>query len=80
MVAAVRGPKEVALTPRRVSFGQVESWIAKHLKPSDEVVLEATTNAWHVHDQVAPLVSRVVVAHPYQVKLITVSTTGVKLP
>ena len=64
MVGAVNDQQEVVLQPRRVSFDRFESWIVKHLKPSDEVVLEATTNAWTIHDLLEPLVSRVVVAHP----------------
>jgi transposase len=70
MVAAVNTVQEVVLPPRRISFSRFEKWIVKHLKPTDEVVLEATTNAWYVHDLLEPLVARVVVAHPYRVKLI----------
>ena len=70
MVAAVNAAQEVVLPPRRIPFSRFETWITKHLKPTDQVVLEATTNAWYVHDLLEPLVARVVVAHPYQVKLI----------
>jgi len=70
MVAAVNAAQEVVLPPRRVPFSRFEKWINKHLKASDEVVLEATTKAWYVHDLLEPLVARVVVAHPYRVKLI----------
>jgi transposase len=70
MVAAVNADQEVVLKPRRVTFERFESWINKALRPSDEVVLEATTNAWHVHDLLAPKVAQVIVAHPYHVKLI----------
>jgi transposase len=70
MVAAVNGTQQVVLPPRRVAFSHFEEWIIKHLKATDEVVLEATTNAWYVHDLLEPLVARVVVAHPYRVKLI----------
>jgi transposase len=70
MVAAVNANQEVVLKPRRVTFERFESWINKALRPSDEVVLEATTNAWHVHDLLAPHVAQVIVAHPYHVKLI----------
>jgi transposase len=67
MVAAVNADQEVVLSPRKVSFSRFEDWIARHLKPSDEVVLEATTNAWHLYDQLEPWVKRVVVAHPYHI-------------
>lgn len=70
MVAAVNPQQEVVLPPRRIPFNRFEPWINKHLKPTDEAVLEATTNAWCVHDLLKPLVTRVVVAHPYRVKLI----------
>jgi transposase len=70
MVAAVNADKEVVLKPRRVSWPHFESWMNKTLRPTDEVVLEATTNAWHVHDLLAPKVAQVIVAHPYHVKLI----------
>ena len=70
MVAAVNADQEVVLKPRRVTFERFESWINKALRPSDEVVLEATTNAWHGHDLLAPKVAQVIVAHPYHVKLI----------
>lgn len=70
MVAAVNADKEVLLKPRRVSFVHFENWMNKTLRPTDEAVLEATTNAWHVHDLLAPKVAQVIVAHPYHVKLI----------
>jgi len=70
MVAAVDATQKVVLPPRRIDFSRFEAWINKHLKATDQVVLEATTNAWYVHDLLEPRVSRVVVAHPYQVKLI----------
>ncbi|MGO8949317.1 MAG: transposase, partial [Ktedonobacterales bacterium] len=38
---------------------------------TDEVVLEATTNAWELYDRLAPLVQVVKVAHPLLVKLIS---------
>jgi len=70
MVAAVNADQQVVVKPRRVTFERLENWIDKTLRPSDEVVLEATTNAWHVHDLLAPHVAQVIVAHPYHVKLI----------
>lgn len=70
MVAAVNAAQKVVLPPRRIEFSRFEAWINKHLNAADQVVLEATTNAWYVHDRLEPKVARVVVAHPYQVKLI----------
>ena len=70
MVGAVNGTQEMVLPPRKVSLVEFEGWAKKHLRPSDEVVLEATTNAWYLYDLLEPLVERVVVCHPPQVKLI----------
>ncbi len=70
MVGAVNAYQEMVLPPRKVSLAEFEGWARKHLRPTDEVVLEATTNAWYLHDLLEPLVARVVVCHPPQVKLI----------
>jgi len=70
MVGAVNRLQEMVLPPRKVSLAEFESWAKKHLRPTDEVVLEATTNAWYLYDLLEPLVARVVVCHPPQVKLI----------
>jgi len=40
------------------------------LLSSNHVVIESTTNAWHVYDLLAPLVERVVGANPIKVKQI----------
>jgi transposase len=70
MVGAVNAYQEMVLPPRKVSLVEFEGWAKKQLRPSDEVVLEATTNAWYIYDLLEPLVARVVVCHPPQVKLI----------
>jgi transposase len=70
MVGAVNWVQEMVLAPRRVSLIEFEGWAKKHLRPTDEVVLEATTNAWYLYDLLEPVVTRVVVCHPPQVKLI----------
>lgn len=71
VAAAVDGQQNVVLTPRRIHIDEFEVWAAKNLKVSDSVVLEATTNAWHIFDQLQPLVSSVTVAHAQLVRLIT---------
>jgi transposase len=38
------------------------------------LVLEATANAWLIHDLLEPLVARVVVVHPYHVKIIAAAS------
>ena len=73
MIGAVNSQQEVVLSPRRVPFLEFEDWVAKHLRSNDAVVLEATTNAWLVYDLLVPSVERVVVVHPYHVKLIAAS-------
>jgi len=70
MVGAVDQSQQTVLLPRKVSLANLESWAQKYLQPTDHLVLEATTNAWYVHDLLKPRVGRVVVAHPPQVKLI----------
>jgi len=71
VLAAVDAHKEVVLPPQRVSFSRWQEWIHKHLQPRDAVVLEATTNAWQVYDQVVPLVARAVVANPLKMRSLT---------
>jgi len=70
MVGAVDQSQQTVLPPRKVALVDLETWGQKYLLSTDHVVLEATTNAWYVHDLLEPLVGRVVVAHPLQVKLI----------
>jgi transposase len=70
MVGAVNATQEVVLPPRKVGLIEFEGWAKKHLRPTDEVVLEATTNAWYFYDLLEPLVGRVVVGHPPHIKLI----------
>lgn len=62
MVAGVDRDGEEILSPCRVEHAELESWLAKYLLPSDRVVIESTTNAWHVYDLLAPLVAEVLVA------------------
>lgn len=71
VVGAVNAQQQVVLPPRRVDLDDFLSWGQQHLRVTDAVVLEATTNAWHLCDQLRPLVTSVTVAHPLLVKLIT---------
>lgn len=70
MVGAIDAQQRMVLQPRRIDLPRFATWAAAHLHPTDAVVIEATTNAWAIHDLLAPLVGRVVVAHPAKVKLI----------
>jgi transposase len=60
----------VLLHPLRVEHADLEEWLKKKLLSSDHVVIESTTNAWHVYDLLAPLAERVLVANPIKVKQI----------
>jgi transposase len=70
MVGAVDLQQQVVLSPRRFGFAAFAQRAQVHLPHADAVVLEATTNAWLLYDQLQPLVAEVVVAHPQAVKLI----------
>jgi transposase len=70
VVAGVDREGRVVLQPVRVEHADLEGWLKKNLRESDHVVLESTTNAWHVYDLLSPLVERVVVANPIKVKQI----------
>jgi len=70
MIGAVNRDSEVLLDPRRVEHSHLENWLRKHLKLTDRVVIEATTNAWHIYDLIKPLTREVVVANPMKVKQI----------
>lgn len=54
----------------RVEHQDLEGWLKKNLSGSEHVVIESTTNAWHVYDLLEPLAERVLVANPIKVKQI----------
>ena len=70
VIAGVDREGRVLLQPVRVEHADLEEWLKKKLLSNDQVVIESTTNAWHVHDLLGPLVERVVVANPIKVKQI----------
>lgn len=70
VVAGVDREGRVLLQPVRVEHADLEEWLKRHLVDNDHVVIESTTNAWHVYDLLAPLAERVVVANPIKVKQI----------
>jgi transposase len=70
IVAGVNFEGEVVLEPVRVEHADLESWLMKHIQPSDYVVIESTTNAWFVYDLLEPLAEKVLVANPIKVKQI----------
>ena len=70
VIGGVNREQEVVLKPRKVNLEKWSEWAEKHLRPTDEIVIEATGNTWPIVDELKPLVARVVVAHPRKVKLI----------
>jgi hypothetical protein len=70
MVGGINAQQQVVLTPRKITLDRWLDWAQATLRSTDAVVIEATTNAWHIYDQLVPLVGRVVVAHPPKVKQI----------
>lgn len=69
-VGGMNTEQEIVLRPRNVEMEDFAKWAEQNLRKTDEVVLEATTNTWEVYDVIVPLVRRVVVAHPAEVKQI----------
>lgn len=70
VAAGVNFDSQVILEPVRIEHIDLEDWLKKHIQDTDHVVLESTTNAWHVYDLLEPLTEKVVVANPIKVKQI----------
>jgi transposase len=71
VVAGVDQQQQITLKPCRVSLEQFPTWARSNLKTTDQVALEATSNAWELYDQLAPLVGQVTIANAFKVKLIS---------
>ncbi len=56
--------------PKRVELSEMGEWIKKTITPQDAVVLEMTTNAWQIYDELLPYTPSVTVVHPPHVALI----------
>jgi transposase len=69
-VGGMNARQEMVLRLRNVEMERFKRWAEENLCQSDEVVLESSTNTWDIYDTVAPLVKRVVVANPAEVKQI----------
>jgi len=59
------------LGPRRVQLVHLDSWMCKALTLQDAVVLEMTTNAFQLYDDLRPHAHSVTLVHPPHVTLIT---------
>jgi len=65
MIGAVDTHRHVALIPRHVALAALESWVRLHLRLADTVVIAAASCVWELHDQLAPLVASITIAHPH---------------
>jgi transposase len=70
VVAGVNFEGQVVLEPERIEHADLEGWLAKQIQPTDYVVIESTTNAWHIYDLLEPLAEKVLVSNPIKVKQI----------
>jgi transposase len=70
VVAGVNFEGQVVLEPVRIEHGDLEVWLTKNIQRTDFVVIESTTNAWHIYDLLEPLAEKVLVANPIKVKQI----------
>jgi transposase len=70
VIGGVNKDGEEVMEMCRVEHADLETWLPKHLLKTDRVVIESTTNAWHVYDLLEPLVGEVLVANPIKVKQI----------
>jgi len=59
------------LGPHKVPNQRLEAWADRHLKPTDQVVFEVTTNAYLFHDLLFEQVRSVTAVHPPNVKAVT---------
>ena len=80
MVGGIDGSQRVVLPPRKLDLERWRAWAQANLTATDAVVIEATTNAWHIYDQLVPLVGRIVVAHPPKVKQIAAARVKTGYP
>ncbi len=70
MVGAVNKEQEVLVRPRRFTWPEFDRWAKQHIGPGEVIVIEASSNAWHVYDQLTARGAVVHVANPLLVKWI----------
>ena len=70
VIGGVNEHQDVVLKPRRVELSAWPKWAQTHLRPTDTLVVEATTNTWDFCDHTRPLVSRLQVANAGKIALI----------
>ncbi len=71
IAVGVDAQRNLLFGPQRVALHDLDAWMAQRLTPSDEVVLEMTTNTWQLYDDLAPHVHSVTIVHPPHLALIT---------
>ena len=71
----VDAEQQTVFGPHKIPNDQLETWIVKHLQPSDAIVMEMTTNTYLFYDTLVPYVGSVIAVHPPNVRLVT----GVKV-
>ncbi|MBL7163672.1 MAG: IS110 family transposase [Anaerolineales bacterium] len=67
VVGGMNPHKEWVLRTRKVRMSRFPKWVQKNLLPTDAVVIESTSNAWEIYDQLVHLVAKAVVANPLKV-------------
>lgn len=70
MIVAVDGRQQIVYPVRKVRMQDLATWAAQELTASDGVVIEVTTNAWHVVDVLGKYAGQVAVVNPYKTRLI----------
>ena len=75
VAVGVSAEKCTVFGPHKIPNVQLENWIAKHLLPTDAVVMEMSTNTYLFYDTLVPHVGSVIAVHPPNVRLVT----GVKV-
>ena len=73
VAAGVDFEGKVTLDPVRIEHADLECWLMKCIQSTDHVVIESTTNAWHIYDLLEPLAEKVLVANPIKVKQIALA-------
>jgi transposase len=58
-----------------VTRESIQAFVAKCLQPTDQVVMEATTNTWEVAELIRPQVAKVAIANALKVKVIAEAKT-----
>jgi len=71
VAVGVNAEKRTIFGPQKIPNDQLETWISKHLQPTDAVVMEMTTNAYLFYDTLVPHVGSVIAVHPPNVRLVT---------